>query len=80
MNAEIRAILDSVRAIERESGEQPDEIVVSPAVWDALRAQNTLRYNAQADGDYVAGLRVSMTPIAKGVAFFRDGKLIKVVL
>jgi hypothetical protein len=80
MSPEAAALLKAREEIERGANVIPDTVVVSPAVWDALRAQSCLRYDARSDSDWIAGLRVRMSPVAKGMAFFSNGKLVKVVL
>lgn len=79
VGAEFRALLDSMLQIERDNN-TVDEIVVSHAIMDALKAQGPLGFIAETDETFISGIRIKASSLVKGAAFFSNGKLLKVIL
>lgn len=67
------------RALYAEKNEQADTVVVSPELYDTLRSCLEVRYNAETGAAFLDGLTVRTSPFAKGIAFFRGDKLLRVV-
>jgi hypothetical protein len=67
-----------VAKLEREGQNIPDEIVVSPAYWAKLSAAVKPDFNAFTDEIRLEGMKVTVRPYAEGVAFFKNGKLLRV--
>ena len=81
MATPIDAILSAKASVEKTAGEVADTLVMHPTRLDTIKRlyARELHYNAERDGLSLVGMVVRTNSLAKGIAFFKGDKLLKVI-